>query len=113
MIKSIILLFAVLLSACSSTEQKPMAPTLTEGTPVYRSDDPLRACNGSVDLGSRGRVVYVPVPLPLPPKPDVPKIKGKDLKCLSPTTQWELKNRDTILKEYISELEMIIKSTRN
>lgn len=95
------------------TEQKKMTDTLTEGTPVFRSDDPLRSCrDGSVDQGKLGRVVYVSVPLPLPPKPEIPKIKGKDMKCLTPTVQWELKNRDTIMKEYISELETIIKSTK-
>jgi hypothetical protein len=61
----------------------------------------------------RVRTVYVQTPLPLPIKPQIPVIKGKDMRCLTPTTQWELKNRDTILKDYISELETIIKSTRD
>jgi hypothetical protein len=56
--------------------------------------------------------VYVQTPLPLPIRPVWPKIKGSDMRCLSPTTQWELKNRDTMMKEYISQLEEIIKSTQ-
>lgn len=112
MIKTILLAVLVVFSGCSATEKK-MPDRLTEGTPVFRSDDPVRFCkDGSVDMGNLGRVVYVSTPLPLPLKPAIPKIKGKDLSCLSPTTQWELKNRDTILKDYISELETIIKSTQ-
>ena len=100
----------LLLSACTTKPPDPLPP-LTEGVPVYRSDDPKRDTNGSVDMGDQGRVVYVSTPLPLPPKPEIPKIKGSDMKCLTPTVQWELKNRDTIMKDYISELETIIKST--
>ena len=57
------------------------------------------------------RTVYVQTPLPLPIKPEWPIIKGRDMRCLSPTTQWELKNRDTMMKEYISQLETIIRAT--
>ncbi len=105
-----IILLLVFLSACT-TKTEPLPP-LTEGIPVYRSDDPLKSCNGSVDMGNQGRVIYVAVPLSLPPKPQIPRIKGSAMKCLSPTTQWELKNRDTIMKDYISELETIIQSTQ-
>lgn len=101
----------LLITGCTTKPSEPLPP-LTEGIPVYRSNDPLKNCSGSVDMGNQGRVIYVSTPLPLPPKPTIPKIKGKDLKCLSPTIQWELKNRDTILKDYISELETIIKSTQ-
>ena len=106
-----LLLLLVFLSACSTKQPEPLPP-LTEGIPVYRNDDPRKNSCGAVDLGNQGRVVYVAVPLQLPPKPEIPKIKGKDMKCLTPTTQWELKNRDTIMKDYISELETIIKSTQ-
>lgn len=104
-------LFLLLLSACTTKNPEPLPP-LTEGVPVYRSDDPKRDTSGSVDMGDQGRVIYVSTPLPLPPKPEIPKIKGSDMKCLTPTVQWELKNRDTIMKDYISELETIIKSTQ-
>ncbi len=105
------LILFLLLSACS-TKQTETLPPLKEGIPVSRNDDPRKNSCGAVDMGNQGRVVYVSVPLPLPPKPEIPKIKGKDMKCLTPTTQWELKNRDTIMKDYISELETIIKSTQ-
>lgn len=107
-----ILLGFLLLSACTSKPPTEPLPPLSEGISVYRSDDPRKNSCGAVDMGNQGRVVYVSTPLPLPPKPEIPKIKGKDLKCLTPTTQWELKNRDTIIKEYISELETIIRSTQ-
>lgn len=105
------LLLFLFLSACA-TKQPEQLPPLTEGIPVYRNDDSQKNSYGAVDMGNQGRVVYVAVPLILPPKPNIPKIKGSDMTCLNPTTQWELKNRDTIMKDYISELETIIKSTQ-
>jgi hypothetical protein len=57
------------------------------------------------------RVVYKMTPLSLPVKPEIPVIKGSDLRCLSPNTQWELLNRDKVLKDYILDLEETIKST--
>lgn len=57
------------------------------------------------------RVVYKMTPLSLPVKPEIPVIKGSELRCLSPDTQWELLNRDKVLKDYILVLEETIKST--
>ena len=96
--KKLLILSFLLFSACGGTPEKPLPPM--EGTPIYKSSEEVKE-----------RVVYVSVPLPMPIKPQFPKIKGKDLRCLSPTVQWELKNRDTIMKDYIYELEAIIRST--
>ena len=58
------------------------------------------------------KTVYLPIQLELPSKPDVPKIKGSDLKCLSENTRSQLLERDKIIKGYISDLETTIISTQ-
>lgn len=67
--------------------------------------------NGCATQVPTERLVYKKIPLELPIKPTIPVIKGSDLRCLSPDTQWELLNRDMILKNYIIDLEETIKST--
>lgn len=57
------------------------------------------------------RPVYVSVPLVKPVKPEIPKIPGKDLTCISTETKDQLINRDVIIKNYIADLEAVIDST--
>jgi hypothetical protein len=58
------------------------------------------------------RVVYISVPLTLPEKPELPKIASDSLYCASDDVKWALLKRDVAIKNYISELETIIKSTQ-
>jgi hypothetical protein len=58
------------------------------------------------------RIVYLPTPINLPVKPDIPKMSGKDLACLSDQTKNDLIKRDTIIKSYIVELESSIIATQ-
>lgn len=58
------------------------------------------------------RVVYVSTPLQLPTKPELPRMSSDSLSCVSDETKWALLKRDVIIKNYISELETIIKSTQ-
>lgn len=59
------------------------------------------------------RTVYITTPLELPSKPELPKMSSDSLSCVSDETKWTLLKRDVLLKNYISELETIIKSTKN
>lgn len=59
------------------------------------------------------RTVYITTPLELPVKPELPKMNSDSLACVSDDTKWTLLKRDVLLKNYISELENIIKSTKN
>lgn len=58
------------------------------------------------------RVVYVSTPLSLPDKPELPRMSSDSLSCVSDDVKWALLKRDVIIKNYISELETIIKSTQ-
>jgi len=58
------------------------------------------------------RVIYVSTPLSLPAKPELPRMKSNELECIADSSKWTLLKRDVILKNYISELETIIKSTQ-
>lgn len=57
------------------------------------------------------RTVYVTTPLELPVKPELPKMNSDSLACVSDEIKWALLKRDVLIKNYISELETIIKST--
>ena len=59
------------------------------------------------------RKIYVTVPLTLPKKPDLIKIPADSLNCVDDSTQWALLKRDVAIKNYISDLEDIIKSTHS
>lgn len=94
--KKLVILLFVFLAGCVTSNEVKIKPEETQAyVSSQRTFEP----------------VYVQTPLQLPIRPIWPKIRGKDMRCLSPTTQWELKNRDTIMREYISQLETIIKST--
>lgn len=58
------------------------------------------------------KVSYVSTPLALPYKPDFPNIKSDSMKCLDDDTKNALIKRDTIMKNYISDLETVITSTQ-
>lgn len=57
------------------------------------------------------RKIYVTTPLTLPAKPELVKINSDSLSCVDDSTKWALLKRDVAIKNYISELETIIKST--
>lgn len=57
------------------------------------------------------RPIYVSVPLVKPIKPEIPKIPGRDLTCISEETKQLLLKRDAIMKNYIADLETVINST--
>lgn len=57
------------------------------------------------------KTVYVTAPLPLPNKPELPRMSSDALQCISDESKWALLKRDVLLKDYISQLETIIKST--
>ncbi len=59
------------------------------------------------------RVVYVTTPLNLPPKPELQKVRSDSLVCVDDETKWALLKRDVAIKNYISELETIINSTKS
>lgn len=58
------------------------------------------------------RTVYVATPLELPARPELPKMNSDSLVCVSDETKWALLKRDVLIKNYITELETIIKSTQ-
>lgn len=58
------------------------------------------------------RIVYVSVPIKKPVKPEIPKISGSDVSCLNQEQVDKLLKRDTIIKGYISDLEVTIESTQ-
>jgi hypothetical protein len=59
------------------------------------------------------RTVYVTTPLHLPTKPELPRMSSDSLSCVSDETKWALLKRDVLIKNYISDLETIITSTKN
>lgn len=59
------------------------------------------------------RVVYISVPLEKPAKPEIRRIPGRDMACLSEDTKLLLLNRDAVMKDYIHELETVIDSTHS
>lgn len=58
------------------------------------------------------RTVYVAIPINLPNKPEIPKVPGKELSCLSNETKQKLLERDKVIKTYISDLETTIVTTQ-
>ena len=58
------------------------------------------------------RTVYVAIPINLPNKPEIPKVPGKELSCLSNETKQKLLERDKVIKGYISDLETTILTTQ-
>lgn len=58
------------------------------------------------------RTVYLAVPINLPNKPEIPKVPGKELACLSQEAKQKLLERDKIIKGYISDLETTIVATQ-
>lgn len=56
-------------------------------------------------------IEYVSTPLNRPTMPDLEKVTGKEMACLSDETKAKLIKRDDQLKYYIGELETIIDST--
>lgn len=62
---------------------------------------------------TKDRIVYVSVPLDKPTKPEIPKIPGREMSCLSDQTKNALIKRDVVIKNYIAELEAVIDSTHN
>ena len=56
--------------------------------------------------------VYVSVPLSHDPRPQFPKVSGSELSCLSTETKNTLITRDTLMKNYMEQLEVIIDSTK-
>lgn len=58
------------------------------------------------------RTVYVAIPINLPNKPEIPKVPGKELSCLSNETKQKLLERDKVIKGYISDLETTIVTTQ-
>ena len=59
------------------------------------------------------RKIYVTVPLTLPKKPELVKVAADSLECVDDATKWALLKRDVEIKNYISELETLIKSTNS
>jgi hypothetical protein len=58
------------------------------------------------------KIVYITTPLTLPEKPELPKMSADALECISDESKWTLLKRDVLLKNYISDLETIIKATQ-
>jgi hypothetical protein len=58
-------------------------------------------------------VVYRTIPLPMPLKPILPTVKRGDLACLDDVTYKSLAVREMLLRKYIKECDVIIKSTHN
>jgi hypothetical protein len=58
------------------------------------------------------KIIYITTPLTLPEKPELPKMSSDALQCISDESKWSLLKRDVLLKNYISDLETIIKSTQ-
>ena len=68
--------------------------------------------SGCAEKPTKLEYVYVPTPLNRPDRPIFPKIKGKDLACLSNETTLLLLRRDDIMKTYINKLEATIDATK-
>lgn len=73
----------------------------------------LAGCSVNVDKVTPPRVVYLPTPLTLPVKPTLPKLSSSELECLNDDTKKLLLQRDIIMKNYVNELEVVIKSTHS
>lgn len=58
------------------------------------------------------KVVYVTTPLYAPDRPNLPTWTGKDMECLTPEMKQNIRDRDTLRREYAEKLEIIIKSTQ-
>ena len=56
--------------------------------------------------------VYVSVPLTHEPRPQLPKVGADELSCLSTETKNTLITRDTLMKNYMEQLEVTIDSTK-
>lgn len=60
----------------------------------------------------KDKIVYVQIPIKNPLKPEIPKISSDQLQCLSDDTKNLLIKRDSMIKNYIYDLEDTIQSTR-
>jgi len=58
------------------------------------------------------KIVYIPTPISRPTMQPLPKITGQEVDCLSDDTKMKLLKRDDIMKNYITDLEVIIDSTK-
>lgn len=56
-------------------------------------------------------VRYQTVPLPLPPRPELPRIYGEELQCLSEDAYRRIVERDRMRRAYAEQLEAVILST--
>jgi hypothetical protein len=56
--------------------------------------------------------IYIKVPLSLPAKPTLPTLNSNDVSCLPTKIKQKLVERDSLRKNYIEQLELIIKSTQ-
>lgn len=72
----------------------------------------LMISSGCAESPTKVQYVYVPTPLERPDRPTFPRIKGKDLACLSNETTLQLLRRDDIMKMYINKLEATIDATK-
>lgn len=64
-----------------------------------------------INTGCASRIEYISQPLPLPVRPVLPHVNASDLECISDTTYSALVNRETLLRHYAEDLEIIISST--
>lgn len=58
------------------------------------------------------KVIYTTTPLELPGRPTLPTWSASDVSCLSPELKQKMVDRERLRKEYINQLETIIKSTQ-
>lgn len=70
----------------------------------------LQGCTAKVQTVERK--VYLTTPLSLPARPELPRMNSDALSCISDEAKWALLKRDILLKNYITDLETIIKSTQ-
>ena len=68
--------------------------------------------SGCAQQPTKVQYVYIPIPLEHDPRPEFPKLKSSDLSCLTDQTKNTLIKRDTIMKNYIDQLETIIDTTK-
>ncbi len=58
------------------------------------------------------KVVYVTTPLQLPARPILPTFSYDDISCVNEDVIQKIADRDLMRKQYIEQLETIIKSTQ-
>ncbi len=72
----------------------------------------LSGCSLSPSKPSVDKLVYVSTPLYAPARPKLPTWGYDDISCLSQEMIQKILDRDTLRKEYIEQLEVIIKETQ-